>query len=314
MRLRYFITLLLLTFAIGANAQFKTTGNITGGVPGSGRSGTSVNPESTVEAGSTALFSIKDYFRGLAGKDSISLTTLTIGSAVAVGGAQIYNKDYWKLPIIYGGIGSGLYFGFDFNKKYKATQEKKYKTFSTLSFAGAGLFYWGSLLDGMLSYESDLWPDPAKSTIASVLLPGLGQIYNKDYWKIPIWYTGFMFCGYFWNYNSIQYERFKYIYKLAGTPGSGYVGTISTDTAVYYRDLYRRYRDYSIVATIAVYLLQVIDANVFAYMSDFEVTDDLSVNVQPSLIPTLQPTQLATNNFPVYNPSTAVGLQMSFNF
>ena len=123
-----------------------------------------------------------------------------------------------------------------------------------------------------------------------------------------------MFCGYFWNYNGIQYERFKYIYKLAGTPGSGYVGTISTDTAVYYRDLYRRYRDYSIVATIAVYLLQVIDANVFAYMSDFEVTDDLSVNVQPSLIPTLQPTQLATNNFPVYNPSTAVGLQMSFNF
>ena len=59
---------------------------------------------------------------------------------------------------------------------------------------------------------------------------------------------------------------------------------ISAETAKWYRDVYRRYRDYSIVATALIYLLQVIDANVFAYMHDFELTDDIAMSVEPAVI------------------------------
>ena len=59
----------------------------------------------------------------------------------------------------------------------------------------------------------------------------------------------------------------------------------SAENAKYYRDSFRRYRDYSILALAIAYLLQVIDANVFAYMQDFELTDDISMKVQPSVQP-----------------------------
>ena len=65
---------------------------------------------------------------------------------------------------------------------------------------------------------------------------------------------------------------------------STYDGPVSASTAKYYRDVYRRYRDYSVVALLGVYLLQVIDANVFSYMQDFELSDDLSMSVSPAVI------------------------------
>ena len=88
---------------------------------------------------------------------------------------------------------------------------------------------------------------------------------------------------------------------------------ISAETAKWYRDVYRRYRDYSIVATAAVYLLQVIDANVFAYMHDFEVTDDLTMNVSPTVI---LPYNEYAMNTPVMNGSgsSAVGMRIGFTF
>ena len=87
----------------------------------------------------------------------------------------------------------------------------------------------------------------------------------------------------------------------------------AAETAKWYRDVYRRYRDYSIVATAAVYLLQVIDANVFAYMHDFEVTDDLTMNVSPTVI---LPYNEYAMNTPVMNGSgsSAVGMRIGFTF
>ena len=89
------------------------------------------------------LFSFKEYFGGLAHKRTSSLKNLTIGSAVLVGGTQIYHKQYWKLPIIYGGIGAGIYGGVHFNQLYQNTGEEKYKTYRTLSYVGAGLILEG---------------------------------------------------------------------------------------------------------------------------------------------------------------------------
>ena len=135
----------------------------------------------------SSLFSFKEFFGGLAGKNKASLKTLTIGSAVFIGSNQIYNRQYWKLPIVYGGIGAGIYGGIRCNQLYKSTQDSKYQTYSILSFVGAGVFYWGSLLDGAIMFKSDKKPDPAKATVYSLLLPGLGQIYNGEAWKLPIY-------------------------------------------------------------------------------------------------------------------------------
>ena len=256
-----------------------------------------------VKTDSSALFSFKEYFGGLAHKRTASLKTLTIGSTVFIGGNQIYHKQYWKLPIIYGGIGAGIYGGIRFNQMYQGSGDTKYQTYSALSYAGAGLVLWGSLMDGVVSYKGTRSPDPAKATFYSILLPGLGQIYNGEAWKVPI-YLGIMAGSiHFWIDNNVQYHRWKWIHNMA-TSGDTSAGTVpySAESAKYYRDVYRRYRDYSILFTALSYVIQVIDANVFAYMQDFEVDDDISVQVSPTIIPTYAST------------SPGVGLSLGLRF
>jgi hypothetical protein len=90
-----------------------------------------------------------------------------------------------------------------------------------------------------------------------------------------------------------------------------YTGSISGETAKWYRDEYRRYRDYSIVATALFYLLQVVDANVFAYMHDFEVTDDISMNLEPAVIAPDNVYAMHTNSYTGHN---AVGLRLGIRF
>lgn len=233
------------------------------------------------------LFSFKEYFGGLGHKRTSSLKNLTIGSAVLVGGTQIYNKQYWKLPIIYGGIGAGIYGGIHFNQLYQKTGEDRYKLYRTLSIAGAGLFYWGSLMDGVVCYDNGgKKPDSAKSTLYSLLLPGLGQLYNGEFWKVPIYWGLMAGSLHFVVDNNTQYLRWKNAYNKATSDDPDVEKPPqSAENCKYYRDAYRRMRDYSILAVAVSYLLQVIDANVFAYMQDFEVNDEISMKVSPSVIP-----------------------------
>lgn len=237
-------------------------------------------------ADTSQLFNFKEFFGAMAHKRTASLKTLTMGSTVFIGGNQIYHKQYWKLPIIYGGIGAGVGSGLYFNSRYQQTGDEKFMTWSTLSYVGAGLVWWGSLLDGAVSFERGKYPNPAKSTVYSILLPGLGQIYNGEAWKLPLYYGLMAGSIHFLIDNDVQYRRWKWVHNMATTddttverpPQSG-------ETAKYYRDVYRRYRDYSILAVVVSYLLQVVDANVFAYMQDFEVTDEIAFRMEPALIP-----------------------------
>ena len=232
------------------------------------------------------IFSFREYFGGLAHKRKASLTTLSICSAVLVGGTQIYNKQYWKLPIIYGGIGAGIYGGIHFNNLYKKSGEDKYKLYSTLSYIGAGVVYWGTLLDGAVSYKTNQYPDPAKSTMYSILLPGLGQLYNGEFWKVPIYWGLMAGSIHFVIENNTQYKRWKWTYDQATSQDpETEKPPQSAENAKYYRDSYRRLRDYSILAVAVSYVLQVIDANVFAYMQGFEVSDDISMKVAPAVVP-----------------------------
>ena len=285
------------------------------------------------------LFSFKEYIGGLSHKNTLKIGTMFAGSVVLPGTAQIYNRDYWKLPIVYGGIGAfagtGGYYLHKYSKTKKAyaaweLERDNYelvfnqpytvpapeldlqsKKTGTLLMVGAGLMYWGSLLDGVVSYESEKFPHPGRATLYSALLPGLGQIYNGELYKVPIYWGGMMASVYFLTNNHTNYMRFKKIHNEATTSNS-YTGPISGETAKWYRDVYRRYRDYSIVATALVYFLQVIDANVFAYMHDFEVTDDISMQFEPTII---SPDNAYALHNTSYSPSTnAVGLKVGLRF
>ena len=312
---RLLLTLfLLLSVCCSLNAQFRSTRNdVSGqkasgtvtGPPGSEMNNTAAKDTSAV-TDTVQGFSIRRLIRGYAGRDTLTPGYMVLGSAIVPGAAQLYNKDYWKVPIVYAGMGAGIYGGIRFNKQYRETGLDKYKYMSTASFIAAGAFYWAQLLDGVVCYKTDFRaPVPAKSTIYSILLPGLGQIYNGEAWKVPL-YLGLIAGGaYFWHDNNVQYQRWKWTHNMATTDDETVERPPQTgENAKHYRDVYRRYRDYSVLATALFYLIQVIDANVFAYMQDFEVSEDLSLRMQPAVLPTA--------NYAIAPP--AVGMTIGLKF
>ena len=277
---------------------------------------------------SDKMFTFKELFGGLAHKTDLRIGTMFASSMVIPGISQIYNRDWWKLPVVYGGIGVCTGLGGHYLHQYsvsKKAYEAAYaadpntplridyaaKQKGTWLMIGAGLVYWGSLMDGVASYKSDIHPHPGRATIYSILLPGLGQAYNGEYWKIPIYWGCLAGSVHFLYTNNTNYQRFKRIHNEATNPDVEYTGPIAAETAVWYRDVYRRYRDYSIVATVLFYLLQVIDANVFAYMHDFEVSDAISMRLEPAVLP--------ADNFYAMTPATvtggsSIGLRLGFRF
>lgn len=104
--------------------------------------------------------------------------------------------------------------------------------------------------------------------------------------------------------NSKNYKRFKRIHNEATNPDGGYTGSIPAERALYFRNVYRRYRDYSVVAIVGSYLLQVIDANVFAYMQDFEMNDELTLNVTPTVISPYNEYIPPHNEYAIASPHT----------
>ena len=293
-------------FAIEGNAQFKEEAF---------QQTYNQKSDSTAVADTAdKLFSFKEWGRGLAHKQDIQIGTMFAGSIFAPGTAQIYNKDYWKLPIVYGGIGALAGTGGYYMSRYSKSGNPADKTAGTWLLAGAGLMYWGSLLDGAICFKSETEPLPGRATIYSILLPGLGQIYNGELFKVPIYWGGLLVSTHLWLNNNNNYKRFKRIHNQATSPDPEVSSKvpINGETAKWYRDVYRRYRDYSIVATVLVYLLQVMDANVFAYMHDFEVTDDISMNIEPALISPYNEYAMHTGTVsPGYN---AVGMRVGIRF
>ena len=223
------VTFCLVFFAQRSDAQFKEgafTQNYNDASDTTGR-------RDTVEK----MFSLKEYFGGLSHKNKLKVGTMTAGSAVFIGGSQIYNKDYWKLPIVYGGIGSLAGTGGYYLHKYSKSQKEydkymnlktayetengteypcaapaidtKSKKTGTWLMVGAGIVYWGTLLDGVISYESDTNPDPGRATLYSLLFPGLGQIYNGELFKVPIYWGCLLGSTYFLTTYNTNYKRFK---------------------------------------------------------------------------------------------------------
>ncbi len=232
---------------------------------------------------SSKLINFKEIFGGLAHKRSMRIGTMFSTSIFIPGASQIYNEQYWKLPIYYGGIAAGLTAGTVMHFQYQKSGIQGHKLASTLSFVGAGIFYYASLMDGAISYKSDRKHLAGRAAIYSILCPGLGQAYNGEYWKIPIYVGGMATAAHFYYTNLLNYNRFRDIYREVSEPGYTGGSPVNATQAKYYRDQYRRLKDYSMLAFFAVYLLQIIDANVFSYMTDFDVSKDVSMHISPSL-------------------------------
>lgn len=146
---------------------------------------------------------------------------------------------------------------------------------------------------------------PAKAAFYSAILPGLGQAYNGSYWKIPIAYGGIATGIYFYKQNDQQYDRYRDAYKdrLAGRIDEFTVNgqqRISTDGLRRAQELYQKNKEISILVTVGVYILNIIDANVEAHLRQFNVDEDL----------TLKP----NFNFDEFSGKSNYGLSLNFNF
>ena len=300
------IASLLALLCSPAGAQWSIGRNAIG-PPGAGIAQTDTSSTDEYGYQKRNTLTVKQYFRSLAHKDSINITQMWMGSILLPGSAQIYNRQYWKLPLVYGSIGGLAYAGYSYNLKWQESGKTVacYKNYRNLFYAGAAISYWAAMLDGVANFKYHKEILPARASLYSAILPGLGQAYNGDYWKIPIIYGGLMACAYFVYDNSLEFRRFTSLYKIVQEPG--YTGILTTSRVQNYRDIYRRYRDYSILTTVAVYVLNIIDANVFAHLSDFDVSDDLSVSLTPGIIAPID-SKLALNLAP------SVGLSMKLKF
>lgn len=145
----------------------------------------------------------------------------------------------------------------------------------------------GDVKNGQIPANSEQLHSPRKATWMSVALPGLGQGYNKKYWKIPIIYAGFAVAGYYLNDNLKQIETYKDAFRAETDGDSGTIndtGYNSTELESLI-DQYKNWRDLSYIALGAIYILNIIDASVDAHLFYFEVSDDISMNIQPYVNP-----------------------------
>ena len=135
---------------------------------------------------------------------------------------------------------------------------------------------------------------PKKATIMSAILPGLGQVYNKKYWKIPVIYAGFVGLGYFIGINHFEYVKYRdaYIKRVDGDSTTidplPDTQRLSTADLLAENDYYRKKRDMLIIGAVGLYVLNIIDATVDAHLFTFDVSDDLSFNIRPVIYSSFQ--------------------------
>ena len=143
-------------------------------------------------------------------------------------------------------------------------------------------------------------PDPKRAMWLAIVLPGAGQIYNRKYWKLPIFYGGFLGCAYAMRWNNQMYADYAqaYIDIMDDNPNTNsfnqflHLGSQITDQNIdRYKELFRkrkdrfrRWRDLSFFCMIGVYGLSIIDAYVDASLSQFDISDDLSLRLEPGFV------------------------------
>jgi hypothetical protein len=124
--------------------------------------------------------------------------------------------------------------------------------------------------------------DPRKALLYAAVLPGLGQVYTKKYWKLPLVYGGMGFIGYYINVYEKAYTKYKLdLYRVIDGNNSAYDLSESQLRTIVNRA--RRERDFMIILMGGVYLLQIIDAHVDAHLKEFDLNPNLQVRLEPQM-------------------------------
>lgn len=248
--------------------------------------------------------------------DSMGLSRVCWLSLPLPGFGQIYNKQYWKLGVLYPVVGASLGMFIHENKQYKPlkaeydqylidhgyfrtpeldeiqTQLIRHNTRQQIYAGIAIATYLYFIGDAAINYSTNEVSNVKKATTLSTIFPGAGQIFNKSYWRVPIVIGGMASTIYTIDWNNRGYQRFKTAYALSvdykknpdkypnGAPDE-FRGAYSETFLKNLKDSYRRNRDLCILLTVGVYILQIIDAHVDAHLQDYDISDDLSMNFEP---------------------------------
>jgi hypothetical protein len=159
---------------------------------------------------------------------------------------------------------------------------------------------------------------PRQATLKSLMIPGWGQVYNRQYWKLPIVAGAFVTLGMIANYNNVRYAKYRDFYYQVSPRAEDPSFKPPTTVVVPYedgtnRDLdinqlkrltdgYRRNRDYTYIGMVLAWTLNVVDANVSAHLKTFDVSDDISLKVKPTV------------DYQPFSQSLVSGITLSFNF
>ena len=249
--------------------------------------------------------------------DSMGLSKVCWMSAVVPGYGQIYNKQYWKLPILYSTVGASLGMCIWSHTKYKPLKAEfdritdqsllrtpelnalqsemiKYNTMKQVFMATTIASYLYFIGDAAVKYSTNEVSHVNKATTLAMVCPGAGQIYNKSYWRVPIVVGGFATTIYCIDWNNRGYQRFKKAYRLKADydahpelypngPQDEFAGRYNTSFLKNLRNSYRRNRDLCIILTAGLYILQIVDAHVDAHLRDYDISKDLSVSLSPAI-------------------------------
>ena len=270
--------------------------------------------------------------------DSMSLRRVCITSAVLPGFGQIYNKQYWKLPILYGTVGASLGLCLWSSNKYKPLKSQfdrmtdesmfrtpqmnavqsemiKYNTMKQVFMITTIASYLYFIGDAAVKYATNDVSSVNKATTLAMICPGAGQIYNKSYWRVPLVIGAFATTIYCIDWNNRGYDRFSKAYRLKADAdmnpekypdgsrdefGGRYSATFLKDL----RNSYRRNRDLCIILTAGLYVLQIIDAHVDAHLRDYDISRDLSVSISPTIGYSYNPV----------TPGATLGVNLGFRF
>lgn len=248
--------------------------------------------------------------------DSMGLSRMCWLSLPLPGFGQIYNKQYWKLGILYPVVGGATTMFALEHKKYKPLKAEydqylidngymRTKELDALQtkmirhntrqqiYAGVAIAaYIYFIGDAAYNYSTNEVSNIKKATTLSTICPGAGQIYNKSYWRVPIVIGGLASTIYTIDWNNRGYQRFKTAYTLRvdyekdptkypnGSPDE-FRGAYSATFLKNLKDSYRRNRDLCILLTAGVYILNIIDAHVDAHLKDFDISDNLAMDIEP---------------------------------
>lgn len=141
--------------------------------------------------------------------------------------------------------------------------------------------------------------NPRTATIRSAIIPGWGQIYNKKYWKLPIVYAAIGIPAYLFVDNKKWYDRIRYGLSIVANERYGNADSMSkvhprvlplverksSSALMNYRNEYRKNMDYSILVGLLFWGLQIVDATVDAHLKDFDISDNISLNITPAILP-----------------------------